>query len=102
MASTTRQTLSKRINELQVYMMRVLLVEDDELLGDGLRAGLKQAGYTVDWVKDGQSADSAITDNEFDLVVLDIGLPKMSGLEVLRNIRKLGKHTPVLILTARD
>ena len=82
--------------------MRVLLVEDDELLGDGLRAGLKQAGYTVDWVIDGQSAESALTDNEFDLVVLDINLPKMSGLEVLRNIRKRGEHTPVLLLTARD
>jgi len=82
--------------------MRVLLVEDDELLGDGLRTGLKQAGYTIDWVMDGQSANNAITDNEFDLVVLDINLPKMSGLEVLRNIRKLGRTTPVLLLTARD
>ena len=82
--------------------MRVLLVEDDEILGDGLRAGLKQAGYTVDWVTDGQSASNAITDNEFDLVVLDINLPKMSGLEVLRNIRKMGKTTPILLLTAMD
>lgn len=82
--------------------MRVLLVEDDELLGDGLKAGLKQAGYTTDWVTDGQSAESALTDNEFDLVVLDINLPKMSGLEVLRNIRKRGQSTPVLLLTARD
>ena len=82
--------------------MRVLLVEDDELLGDGLRTGLKQAGYTIDWVTDGVSANNAITDNDFDLVVLDINLPKMSGLEVLRNIRKLGRNTPVLLLTARD
>ena len=82
--------------------MRVLLVEDDELLGDGLRAGLKQAGYTADWVTDGQSAENALTNNEFDLVVLDINLPKMSGLEVLRNIRKRGQSTPVLLLTARD
>ena len=82
--------------------MRVLLVEDDELLGDGLRAGLKQAGYTIDWVTDGQSADSALTDNDFDLVVLDINLPKMSGLEVLRNVRKRGENIPVLLLTARD
>jgi two-component system response regulator QseB len=82
--------------------MRVLLVEDDELLGDGLRAGLKQTGYTVDWVIDGQSAESALTDNEFDLVVLDINLPRMSGLEVLRNFRRRGQTTPVLILTARD
>ncbi|MGD8641977.1 MAG: response regulator transcription factor [Gammaproteobacteria bacterium] len=82
--------------------MRVLLVEDDELLGDGLRAGLKQTGYTVDWVLDGQSAESALTDNDFDLVVLDINLPKISGMEVLRNIRKRGLAIPVLILTARD
>lgn len=82
--------------------MRVLLVEDDELLGDGLKAGLKQAGYTTDWVTDGQSAESALKDNEFDLVVLDINLPKMSGLEVLRNIRKRGESTPVLLLTAKD
>ena len=82
--------------------MRVLLVEDDELLGDGLRTGLKQAGYTIDWVTDGQSAESALTDNEFDLVVLDINLPKMSGLDVLRNLRKRGLSTPVLLLTARD
>ena len=82
--------------------MRVLLVEDDELLGDGLRAGLEQAGYTVDWVTDGQSAESALTDNEFDLVVLDINLPKLSGLDVLRNLRKRGESTPVLLLTAKD
>lgn len=82
--------------------MRVLLVEDDELLGDGLRTGLKQAGYTIDWITDGVSANNAITDNDFDLVVLDINLPNMSGLEVLRNIRKLGRNTPVLLLTARD
>lgn len=82
--------------------MRVLLVEDDELLGDGLCAGLKQTGYTVDWVKDGQSAENALMDNDFDLVVLDINLPKLSGLEVLRNIRRRGDSIPVLILTARD
>lgn len=82
--------------------MRVLLVEDDELLGDGLCTGLKQTGYTVDWVKDGQSAENALVDNDFDLVVLDINLPKLSGLDVLRNIRRRGDSIPVLILTARD
>ena len=71
--------------------MRVLLVEDDEMLGDGLRTGLKQAGYTLDWVTDGQSAESALKDNEFDLVVLDINLPKMSGLEVLKIYANAGK-----------
>ena len=60
--------------------MRVLLAEDDDLLGDGLKTGLKQEGYTVDWVKDGQSAENALLDNEFDLVVLDLGLPKKAGL----------------------
>jgi DNA-binding response OmpR family regulator len=82
--------------------MRVLLAEDDDLLGDGLKTGLKQEGYTVDWVKDGQSAENALLDNEFDLVVLDLGLPKKAGLDVLKYIRSSGKHLPVLILTARD
>jgi two-component system response regulator QseB len=82
--------------------MRLLLAEDDELLGDGLKTGLKQEGYTVDWVKDGQSAENALLDNAFDLVVLDLGLPKKPGLEVLRQIRGSGKDIPVLILTAKD
>ena len=82
--------------------MRILLVEDDEILGDGLKTGLRQAGYTVDWIKDGISAENALNDDEFDLVVLDVGLPRQSGLEVLRSMRKRGQQTPVLILTARD
>ncbi len=82
--------------------MRLLLVEDDEVLGDGLKAGLKQSGYTVDWVQDGQSADTAFVTDSFDVAVLDLGLPKMSGLEVLRNLRSRGDELPVLILTARD
>lgn len=82
--------------------MRLLLAEDDDLLGDGLKTGLKQEGYTVDWVKDGQSAENAVLDNEFDLVVLDLGLPKKTGLEVLKQIRSSGRHMPVLILTAKD
>lgn len=82
--------------------MRVLLAEDDDLLGDGLKTGLKQEGYTVDWVKDGQSAESALLDNEFDLVVLDLGLPRKAGLDVLKQLRNSGKDIPVLILTARD
>jgi len=82
--------------------MRLLLAEDDDLLGDGLKTGLKQEGYTVDWVKDGQSAESALMDNEFDLVVLDLGLPRKTGLEVLKQIRGSGRHIPVLILTAKD
>jgi two-component system response regulator QseB len=82
--------------------MRLLLVEDDELLGDGLRIGLKQAGYTVEWLKDGATAHQALQQEQFDLVVLDLGLPRQSGLEVLKNLRKSGNTVPVLILTARD
>ena len=82
--------------------MRVLLVEDDALLGDGVRAGLTQHGYTVDWVRDGVAAELALRDEDFDLAVLDLGLPRQDGLAVLRKLRAAGKDTPVLILTARD
>lgn len=82
--------------------MRVLLVEDDELLGDGLRVGLTQYGYTVDWLKDGQSADQALKTENFELIVLDLGLPKLAGINVLQNLRSRGQTTPVLILTARE
>jgi len=82
--------------------MRLLLVEDDNLLGDGLYVGLKQAEYTVDWVTDGEAANHALVNEEFDLVVLDLGLPLVSGIEVLRALRKRNNTTPVLILTAKD
>ena len=82
--------------------MRVLLVEDDELLGDGVRTGMAQYGYTVDWIKDGRLAKQAIQMESFDIVVLDLGLPKISGLEVLKSIRANNVSTPVLILTARE
>lgn len=82
--------------------MRILLVEDDELLGEGTRKGLIQDGYTVDWVKDGAIADQALKTEKFELVVLDLGLPKMPGLSVLQNMRERGDTTPVLILTARE
>lgn len=82
--------------------MRILLVEDDELLGDGLRTGLIQYGYAVDWLKDGFSADQALKTETFDLVVLDLGLPKMPGITVLQNLRARGQTMPVLILTARE
>lgn len=82
--------------------MRVLLVEDDELLGKGVRAGLAQEGYTVDWLKDGAAAELALLSEHFDLVVLDLGLPKRDGMEVLQNVRAKGIHVPVLILTARE
>jgi two-component system response regulator QseB len=82
--------------------MRILLVEDDELLGDGLRTGLIQHKYTVDWIKDGQAALQALTTDHFAIVILDLGLPKCSGLDVLKSMRSKGINTPVLILTARD
>lgn len=82
--------------------MRILLVEDDRLLGDGIVAGLKQRGFALDWSQDGAAADAALRTEEYAAVVLDLGLPKLSGLEVLRRLRARGNATPVLILTARD
>ena len=82
--------------------MRVLLVEDDSLLGDGLRVGLKQAGFTADWVQDGLSAQHALETETFAAVVLDLGLPKLAGLDVLKRLRAAKNAVPVLILTARD
>ncbi|HJV87596.1 MAG TPA: response regulator [Noviherbaspirillum sp.] len=82
--------------------MRLLLVEDDPLLGDGIESGLKQSGFTVDWAKDGHAAQLALDTTEYELVVLDIGLPRVSGLELLQRLRKKGSDLPVLLLTARD
>ena len=82
--------------------MRILLAEDDELLGSGLDDALTRAHYGHEWVRDGQSALRAATTSDFDLVILDLGLPKLDGMEVLRQIRGRGKATPVLILSARD
>jgi two-component system OmpR family response regulator/two-component system response regulator QseB len=82
--------------------MRILLVEDDRLLGDGLQAGLKQAGYAVDWLRDGEAAMAALSTESFAAVVLDLGLPKRDGLSVLQWLRRRHDTTPVLILTARD
>ena len=82
--------------------MRVLLAEDDALLGDGIRAGLRLADYAVDWVRDGEMADLALRDNVYDACVLDLGLPRRDGLSVLKALRERGNPIPVLILTARD
>jgi len=87
---------------LESLPMRILLAEDDPQLGDGLTVGLRQAGFAVDWVRDGQAADLALHHETFDLLVLDLGLPKQSGMEVLRHARSRGLDLPVLILTARD
>lgn len=82
--------------------MRILLVEDDVALGEGIRAGLRPEGYTVDWVQDGASALHALTYESFALCVLDLGLPRLSGLDVLRRLRSASNSVPVLVLTARD
>ncbi len=82
--------------------MRVLLVEDDAMIAHGLQQGLRQSGFTVDWVADGIAADAALQASNFDLVLLDLGLPKRDGQAVLRRLRSEGDKTPVIVLTARD
>lgn len=82
--------------------MRILLAEDDELLGSGLRAGLSQRGFQVDWVHDGVAAERELLGEQHQAAVLDIGLPRQDGLKVLQTIRTQGITTPVLVLTARD
>lgn len=82
--------------------MRTLLVEDDRLLGDAVQAGLRQAGFIVDWVQDGAAAALAIDGGEYEAMVLDLGLPRVDGLEVLRRARARGHKLAVLVLTARD
>lgn len=82
--------------------MRILLVEDDELLGGGIRDALERVRYAVEWVRDGALALEAMRDTNFDLVVLDLGLPKMDGMEVLRRAREIGAAVPILVLSARD
>jgi len=82
--------------------MRILLVEDDALLGDALQVGLRQAGYAVDWLRDGAAAEAALAAEQFSAVVLDLGLPRLTGLDLLKRIRARGDRTPVIVLTARD
>jgi two-component system, OmpR family, response regulator QseB len=82
--------------------MRILLVEDDALLGDGVKAGLKQAGFAVDWTQDGQAAKLALETEEYALMVLDLGLPKLTGIELLKWLRGNESKLSVLILTAHD
>ena len=82
--------------------MRVLVVEDDPLLGDGIRAGLAHSGFATDWVRDGMAAQLALDSGSPDAVVLDLGLPRLAGLELLRRLRAAGNKTPVVIVTARD
>jgi len=82
--------------------MRVLIVEDDPVLADGLTRSLRQADYAVDCVGDGSEADHVLATQSYDLVILDLGLPKLDGFEVLRRLRRRGAKVPVLMLTARD
>jgi DNA-binding response OmpR family regulator len=82
--------------------MRILLAEDDPLLGDGLRAGLRQLGFQVDWARDGEAAERELRAQAYAACVLDLGLPRKDGLDVLAAIRHAGILTPVLVLTARD
>ena len=83
-------------------MTRLLLVEDDPMLGETLRDALKDQGYVVDWLINGKTALAALEDDVTDLMILDLGLPGLDGLNVLKTIRKQGSAMPVLILTARD
>lgn len=82
--------------------MRILLVEDDELLGSGIKNGLAQQGFAVDWVRDGVAAQRELLTQSHSAVVLDLGLPRQDGLITLRAVRAKGVNTPVLILTALD
>lgn len=82
--------------------MKILLVEDDPTLGDAVMRAIRQAGFAVDWTRDGVQADNALADYAYDAVLLDLGLPRREGLDVLRRLRKRGATLPVMILTARD
>jgi two-component system OmpR family response regulator len=82
--------------------MRILVAEDDAILAEGVTRTLRQSGYAVDWVKNGAEADSALDADDFDLLILDLGLPKKSGLDVLKRLRARQSRVPVLILTALD
>lgn len=82
--------------------MRVLLVEDDALLGEGIRTAMKRAGMIVDWLNDGIAAREALRAGGFDVVVLDLGLPRLDGMAVIKEARAAGSSTPILVLTARD
>ena len=82
--------------------MRVLVVEDDPMIGRAVEAGLRHGGYAVDWVRDGADAARALANGVYELALLDLGLPRRDGLEILKNVRRSGGTLPVLIITARD
>jgi len=82
--------------------MRLLLVEDDAMIGASVQSGLRQEGYSVDWVRDGAAAELALVGGVHEMILLDLGLPKKSGLELLAGLRRKGLALPVLVITARD
>ena len=82
--------------------MRILLAEDDQMIGESVQRGLRQDGYAVDWVRDGVTAERAMADHEYDLVLLDLGLPRKDGIRFLEDLRRQRKQVPVLVITARD
>jgi len=82
--------------------VRLLLVEDDAMLGAGVEHALRQQGHAVDWVRDGEAAEEALAGEPYDVALLDLGLPRKGGLEVLRGLRRRGGRVPVLVLTAQD
>ncbi|MEJ2393957.1 MAG: response regulator, partial [Candidatus Thiodiazotropha sp.] len=82
--------------------MRILLAEDDQQLGEGLVLGLKELGHTVDWVQDGTAALHALDSESLDVLILDLGLPQVDGLTILKQLRGSERNLPVLVLTARD
>jgi two-component system, OmpR family, response regulator QseB len=82
--------------------MRVLVIEDDAMIGRAVVAGLQEGGYTVDWVRDGGDAELALANGVYDLALLDLGLPRRDGLEILKGLRRSGNRLPVVIITARD
>ena len=82
--------------------MRLLVIEDDAMIGERLQKSLRKSGHAVDWLRDGASADSALQTQTFDMVLLDLGLPKRNGIEILQRLRARDNRVPVIILTARD
>ena len=82
--------------------MRVLVVEDDPMIGRAVVAGLQDAGYAVDWARDGAEAELALGNGVYDLALLDLGLPRRDGLDILKSVRRAGQNVPILVITARD
>src|SRR6185295_12036227 len=98
-ADLRRQPNPARDNQVR---MRVLVVEDDPMIGRAVVSGLQDGGYAADWVRDGAEADLALANGVYDLALLDLGLPRRDGLEILKSVRRSGKELPVVIITARD